>query len=105
RQQQSDKSVLRHAGPVKREVGIRHFKRSRRQTVKKKAGHNPEVSPAPAQAGSKEILIVMPIDLPQLHVPLFIDGEDLHGGNPVDGQTMEPREYTIAATGDVSAGT
>ena len=100
----ADKFVLGHAGPVKREVGIRNFKRSRRQAVKKKAGHNPEVSPAPAQAGSKKIRIMMPVNLPELHVPFVIDGEDLHGRDPVDRQTMQSREYAVAAPGDVAAG-
>ena len=42
------------------------------------------------------------IDAAQLDVALAIDGEDFDLGEPVDGETMQPRKQTVAATADVA---
>ncbi len=98
------KVVVGHGGPIEGQVGVHNFKRRDWQTVEEKAGDHPEISSAPAAAGAKEIGIMVLVHVPARDMTFVVDGEDLNCGKPIDGETVEPREHTIAAAGDVSAG-
>src|ERR1700722_2801417 len=103
RQHQSRKFVLGHAVPVERKVGIRDLDGGHRQAVKEKAGDDAEVSSASASAGAKKIRLMLLVNGPQRHVPFLVDGENLDGRYPVDGQPVQAREHAVAAPADMAA--
>ena len=92
-----------HAIPGERQVSEQDFLWSWRKLVEIVAGDDTEVASACAAAGAEEVRLVGTVGSAHDDFAISVDGEDVDGGKPVDGQPVEAREDAVAPAGDVAA--
>ena len=84
-----DEFVFRHGVPREGETGGAQGAGGRRERGKVKGGDDAVVGASAAAEGAEEVGVVFGVDVTGDYFAVGFDGEDVDGGNEIDGEALE----------------